>query len=113
MSRFVVVACAFGLWASPVAAQKLQLAPPTLTAGADRCTAELRSLCQGPGQRALESDLACDVCGPLPMPAEVVAPKAATSGRRHKLEGECAPRASGPLPSKCAEAPRIDHIPRP
>jgi hypothetical protein len=113
MSRIVVVACAFGLWASPVAAQELQLAQPTLTARADRCTAHLRSLCQGFGQRAIESELSCDVCGPPPMPAEVVAPKHAGSGRGHKLDGECTPRASGPLPSSCAEAPRIDHIPRP
>ena len=113
MGRFVVV-CALGLWAGPVAAQELQLAPPTLTARADRCTAHLRSVCQGVGhERALGNDLSCAACGPGPMPAELVAPKGAAAPSRRVADPDCLPRASGPLPTKCTEAPRLDHIPRP
>ena len=111
MLRLVVVALTFALWASPVAAQPLQLPAPTLTARADRCTAHLRSLCQGAGQRAIESDLSCAACGPPPMPADLVDPKRAATGA--KLGQDCSPRAAGPLPASCAEAPRLDTIPRP
>jgi hypothetical protein len=111
MSRFAVVACAFGLWASPAVAQDLQLDQPTLTAAADRCSARLRAQCQGPGQRALESELSCAACGPLPMPAELVAPKAAAASR--KTRDACLPRASGAVPASCVEAPRLDSVPRP
>jgi hypothetical protein len=113
MRRFVVVVSALGLWASPVVAQELQLAPPTMTARVDRCTAHLRSVCQGSGQRALESELSCAACGPQPMPAELVAPKPAATRGRHRADPDCLPRASGALPPSCAEAPRLDHIPRP
>jgi hypothetical protein len=114
MGRFVVVVCALGLWAGPAAAQQLQLAQPTLTARADRCTAQLRSVCQGFGhERALGSDLSCEACGPQLMPAELVAPKGAASRSRRRVDGDCLPRASGPAPAWCTEAPRLDHIPRP
>lgn len=113
MRRLAVVACALGLWASPVAAQSLQLAPPTLTARADRCTAQLRTLCQGNRQRALETDLSCADCGPAPMPADVVAPASTTGPDRPRGRSDCAPTAGGPLPQGCAAPPRLDYIPRP
>lgn len=114
MTRFVIVVCALGLWASPVAAQELQLAHPTLTAHADRCSSHLRSMCQGIGrERALGNGLSCDACSPAPMPAELVAPRSAATHDRRNTDGECLPRASGPLPSTCAKGPRLDHIPRP
>ncbi|MCU1280704.1 MAG: hypothetical protein JWM53_4250, partial [bacterium] len=53
-----------------------------------------------------------EACGPLPMPAEVVAPKGAASGGRSR-RGECVPRASKPLPPSCFEAPRLDTLPLP
>ncbi|MGZ3439454.1 MAG: hypothetical protein ACXVDD_08050, partial [Polyangia bacterium] len=98
----------------PVAAQELQLAPPSLTARADRCTAHLRSVCQGGGggQRALESELSCEACGPAPMPPELVAPKPAAATGKQRDDGECLPRAAGPRPAFCAEPPRLDHVPR-
>jgi hypothetical protein len=46
------------------------------------------------------------------MPADVVAPSSPTPTQRTKTP-ECLPRADHSLPSICAEAPRLDHIPKP
>ncbi|HXU70594.1 MAG TPA: hypothetical protein VN947_14755 [Polyangia bacterium] len=112
MRRFVTIACALGLWALPAAAQEsLQLSPPEMSARAERCTPDLRTRCEGVGERALDRDLACDAC--QPMPADVIAPESTPAATPRTTSPECLPRASGEVPASCADAPRLDHIPRP
>lgn len=106
----ITVACALGLWAGPIAAQELHLDPPTLSARADeRCAPAQRALCNGTsGLRAINGDLSCDVCAPLP--PEAVAPAAAT---RTNDSPACLPGAAQPPPKSCTPPPPIDTIPRP
>jgi hypothetical protein len=111
MSRLAVIACALGLSAGVAVAQELRLDPPGLSA-AERCTAQQRAMCEGRGQRAIDSGLSCDACGPPPMPAEVVAPPTPAANEKSQKSPECLPRAAGPLPSQCVAPPRIDTIPR-
>jgi hypothetical protein len=105
----IVIAGAFALWAGPIAAQELHLNPPTLSARADRCAPAQRALCEGAaGRRALETDLSCDACAPLP--PEAIAPAAAT---RVNPSPKCLPGAAEPQPKSCTPPPPIDTIPRP
>src|SRR5438067_2692065 len=105
----IVVACAFGLWAGPIGAQELRLNPPTLSARADRCAPQQRALCDGvAGRRAIETDLSCDAC--VPLPPEAIAPPAAS---RVNTPPECLPGAAEPQPKSCTPPPPIDTIPRP
>ena len=113
MRRFATVGLALGLWAGPTAAQELRLDPPALSANAARCTAQQRATCEGIGQRALDMDLSCDDCAPLPMPADLIAPKGPAAPSRPAASPDCLPRASGPLPPSCVPIPRLDQLPRP
>lgn len=110
MSRFVTIVCALGLWALPAAAQSLRLSPPELSS-AERCTPQLRDRCEGVGQRAINEDLECRAC--LPMPADEVAPQSTPpAGTPRTRSPDCLPRASGEVPASCADAPRLNHVPR-
>jgi hypothetical protein len=112
MSRFAVVVCALGLSAGAAVAQELRLDPPTLSARNDHCSGHQRAMCEGRGQRALETGLSCDACGVPPMPAEMMAPTTPAATEKTTTSPECLPRAAGPLPSSCVKPPRIDTIPR-
>ena len=122
MGRILMVTCAFGLWAGPVFAQELELAPPKLSTRSGECTLQQRATCGDTHQRALRSDLSCDLCAAAPLPPDIIAPAGAGSGRagsgrgaagpgRGKVADECAPR-SGPVPSSCVERPRLDTLPK-
>jgi hypothetical protein len=105
----IIIACSFALWAGPIAAQELHLDPPTLSARADRCAPAQRALCEGiDGRRAIETDLSCDACAPLP--PEKIAPPSAT---RLNASPACLPGAAEPQPKSCTPPPPIDTIPRP
>lgn len=110
MIRIAVIACALGLSAGAVA-QELRLDSPQLSAR-EHCGAQQRALCEGRGQRALDSGLSCDACGVPPMPADLVAPATPAASQQRTTSPECLPRAAGPLPSSCVKPPRIDTIPR-
>src|SRR5262245_29243569 len=89
MCRFAAIACAVGLWALPAAAQPvsplgadqpalaadqpaLAADQPALAAQTTHCTPQERARCaSAAGQRAIEYDLSCDAC--VPMPADVIA----------------------------------------
>ena len=109
MSRFSLVLCALGLAAPAAAAQTLRLDDPTLSAAAERCSAPQKARCEGVGQRALDYDLSCDSC--TPMPAELHAP--AAPPRSETLAPACLPRAHGHVPRACLDAPRLDNVPKP
>ncbi|HEX9102301.1 MAG TPA: hypothetical protein VF997_08865, partial [Polyangia bacterium] len=112
MNRCIALACALGLWAGPVAAQELHLAPPTLSAQSDRCGTTERALCPTLQERGIESSLQCDACQKRPMPPELVAPPPSApvsvpAGKR-TTSPDCLPGASRPAPSSCVETPRLD-----
>jgi hypothetical protein len=85
----------------------VRLDEPTLAA-ADRCSPHEKARCEGAGQRTIEYDLTCDRC--TPMPAELSAPSVLPPSETRSPE--CLPRAKGHVPRACADAPRLDNVPK-
>lgn len=114
MKRWIALLGGLGLWAGPALAQELRLAPPTLSAQADRCGAPERALCPTMDERGIEpQNLACDACRRAPMPPELTATPHPPPSGKSTLSPECLPGASRPAPSSCFEGPPLDAVPRP